>query len=137
MDPVFKGIYLTLGSAFIGFMGKIVWDWLKTGRAGKGEYLTLQEFKEHKEKCCVLTLKKDFNLCQQESCTVRANHASRLATVEERLKDGNETFKALSDKMDDRFDFWGEKFDKLIQSVIEIQVTLKIALERERKEGGL
>ena len=96
----------------------------------------MKKRKQQKKDCCITELKKSFNQCQQESCTTQAEHASRLHTVEERLKDGNETFKALSDKMDDRFEFWGEKFDKLIQSVIEIQVTLKIALDREKKDAG-
>ncbi len=137
MDPILKGIYLTLGSAAIGFFGKILWDWLKSGRTEKGEYLTVQAFERHKEQCCVLTLKKDFNICQQDSCTVQANHASRLAVVEERLRDGQATFKELNDKMDEKFDSFGEKFDLMNQSLAGIQATLKYALERERRDSGL
>jgi hypothetical protein len=97
----------------------------------------VQEFKEHKEQCCILTLKRDFNACQQDSCTVQANHDHRLIIVEEKLKDGQVMFQTLNDKMDDKFDSWSDKFDKLIQSVVRIQVTLKYALERERKDNGL
>jgi len=137
MDPILRGVYLTLGSAAIGFFGKILWDWLKSGRTEKGEYLTVEAFDKHKEQCCLLTLKKDFNICQQDSCTVQANHDHRLVIVEEKLKDGQIMFQALNEKMDDKFDSWSEKFDKLIQSVVEIQVTLKYALDRERKDNGL
>jgi len=137
MDPLLKGIYLTLGSAAIGFFGKILWDWLKSGRTEKGEYLTVEAFDKHKEQCCILTLKKDFNICQQDSCTFQANHDHRLVIVEEKLKDGQIMFQALNEKMDDKFDSWSLKFDQLIQSVVEIQVTLKYALERERRDNGL
>jgi len=137
MDPILRGVYLTLGSAAIGFFGKILWDWLKSGRTEKGEYLTVDAFDKHKEQCCILALKKDFNICQQDSCTVQANHDHRLIIVEEKLKDGQVMFQALNSKMDDKFDSWSVKFDQLIQSVVEIQVTLKYALERERKDNGL
>jgi len=137
MDPILRGVYLTLGSAAIGFFGKILWDWLKSGRTEKGEYLTLEAFDKHREHCCAIGLKKEFSVCQQESCTTQANHDHRLVIVEEKLKDGQAMFQTLNDKMDDKFDSWSDKFDKLIQSVVEIQVTLKYALERERKDNGL
>ena len=137
MDPILRGVYLTLGSAAIGFFGKILWDWLKSGRTEKGEYLTADAFDKHKEQCCILALKKDFNTCKQESCTVQANHDHRLIIVEEKLKDGQIMFQALNEKMDDKFDSWSDKFDQLIQSVVETQVTLKYALERERRDNGL
>jgi len=157
MDPLLKGIFLSVSSMALAFFGKVFWDHYKSGRTEKGEYLTMQEFKEHKnqycaaegdyltveafekhrEHCCAIGLKKEFNVCKQESCTIQANHDHRLVIVEEKLKDGQVMFQTLNDKMDDKFDSWSDKFDKLIQSVVEIQVTLKYALDRERKDNGL
>ena len=131
MEKVNDGVIavLLLG-LLVWLLKKIIWDWVDSRTVKKGEYLTAQEFKEHKEQCCILTLKKDFNICQQDSCTAQANHDHRLVIVEEKLRDGQAMFQTLNDKMDD-------KFDKLIQSVVEIQVTLKYALDPKRKDSGL
>ena len=147
MDPLLKGVFLSINSMALIFFGKVIWDHYKSGRMEKGEYLTMKEFKEHKEKCCVkgdyLTLqafekhkeqccvtglKRDFNLCQQESCTVQSNHASRLTIVEEKLRDGQIMFQTLNDKMDEKFDSFGEKFDRMNKSLAGIQATLKFAI---------
>jgi len=157
MDPLLKGIFLSVSSMALAFFGKVFWDHYKSGRMEKGEYLTMQEFKEHKnqycaaegdyltveafekhrEHCCAIGLKKEFNVCKQESCTTQANHDHRLVIVEEKLRDGQATFKELNDKMDKKFDFFGEKFDLMNQSLADIQATLKYALDRERKDNGL
>lgn len=151
--PALIGIFVALGSGFIGFFFNSILDLFKSGKTEKGEYLTVAEFKEHKQKeeryltidmfdkhkneCCILDLKKSFNLCQQDSCTVQSNHESRLKTVEERLKDGQATFKELNDKMDEKFDAFGAKFDLVNQSLAGIHATLRYALDREKMDNAV
>lgn len=131
MDPLLTGIYLAVVGGFIGFLMKLIWDWFKSGRFEKGEYLTIQAFNEHRKECCAIGLKKEFNQCKQESCTNQARTDGRIFSIEEKLRDGHETFQALNDKMDEKFDAFAEKFDRMNQVLARIQAVLEFALEKK------
>lgn len=131
MESVLPGVYLLLVGAFIGIIGYIIKDWFKSGRVEKGEYLTVQAFNEHRKECCAIGLKREFNQCKQESCTNQARVDGRIFSIEEKLRDGHETFQALNDKMDEKFDAFAEKFDRMNQVLARIQAVLEFALEKK------
>jgi hypothetical protein len=134
MEPVLPGIYLLLVGAFIGVVVYIIKDWFKSGRFEKGEYLTVLAFNEHRKECCAIGLKKEFTLCKQESCTNQAKTDGRLFSIEEKLRDGHETFQILNDKMDKKFDAFAEKFDRMNKALERIKTVLE--LDYERRDRG-
>jgi len=133
----------------VWLLKKIIWDWIDTGRIKKGEYvpaikfeehlkdhhdapfLTVQAFNDHRKECCAIGLKREFNACKQESCTDQAKNESRLLTIEEKLREGQGTFQSLNEKMDEKFDTFSEKFDRMNQVLARIQAVLEFALERK------
>lgn len=68
----------------IGFILKIVYDWLKTGRFEKGIYVTTVHCEEVRDKCCIPQIKKDVSVLKIE---VKAH--------EKKLDEGREDFKLL------------------------------------------
>jgi len=135
----------------VWLLKKIIWDWIDTGRIKKGEYvpaikfeehlkdhhdapfLTVQAFNDHRKECCAIGLKREFNACKQESCTDQAKNESRLLTIEEKLREGQGTFQSLNEKMDEKFDTFSEKFDRMNQVLARIQAVLEFALERKER----
>jgi len=80
LDPVVSIIL----AAVIGFLAKIVWDWLSSGRTEKGVYVKTKDCEAHREKCCMPELKKDFGVMD-----------SRMAAAEKSLDRGREDFRLL------------------------------------------
>ncbi len=120
-------------SALIVLLFKVLWDWLKGGRIEKEQYLTVQAFNDHRKEGCAISLKRDFNKCQQEACTDQANNESRLSSIEEKLRDGQITFQSLNKKMDEKFDIFSKKFDDQNQILSRIQTVIEFVLERKEK----
>ena len=150
MDKVNEGavVVLLLG-LLVWLLKKIIWDWVDLKTVRKGEYvpaikfeehlkdhhdapfLTVQAFNDHRKECCAIGLKREFNACKQESCTDQAKNESRLLTIEEKLREGQGTFQSLNEKMDEKFDTFSEKFDRMNQVLARIQAVLEFALERK------
>jgi hypothetical protein len=142
-------IAVLLVGLLVWLLKKIIWDWVETGRVKKGEYvpvikfeehlkdhyespfLTVRAFDDHRKECCAIGLKREFNKCQQEACSDQARTDNRLLTIEEKLRDGQITFQSLNDKMDEKFDIFSEKFDRMNQVLARIQTVLEFALERK------
>lgn len=70
--------------AVIGFIFKIVYDWFKSGRIEKGEYVKVQDCQHVREKCCIGQLKKD-----------NATFKTRLDAVEKSLDAGRQDFRQI------------------------------------------
>ena len=133
----------------VWLLKKIIWDWVDSGRVKKGEYvsatkfeehlkehhespfLTVRAFEEHRKDCCAIGLKRDFNDCKQRSGSAHARTENRLDTIETRLKEGQVTFQTLNDKMDEKFDLFSEKFDRMNQVLARIQAVLEFALDKK------
>lgn len=130
-DPILIGIFLAVLSFLFGLLGKVLWDYHKSGRTEKGMYLTVSAFNEHRKECCAIELKKEFTACKQQSCTNQVKTEGRLDTIEDKLKDGHATFQALNDKMDEKFDAFAEKFDRMNQVLARIQAVLEFALDKK------
>ena len=87
-------------AAVIGFSSKITWDWLKSGRVNKSEYISQAL---HKELCYLPTLIPDVNTLKTQT-----------AAHEKRLDESRAEFKEL------RKDISG-----INQSLASIESTLK------------
>ena len=150
MEKMNEGaVAVLLLGLLVWLLKKIIWDWIDTGRIKKGEYvpvikfdehlkdhhespfLTVRAFDDHRKECCAIGLKREFNKCQQEACTDQARTDNRLLTIEEKLRDGQITFQSLNDKMDEKFDLFSEKFDRMNQVLARIQAVLEFALEKK------
>jgi len=68
----------------LGFVAKIVWDWLNSGRIEKAAYVTTVHCDEVREKCCLPVLKKDIGILKAE-----------CAAHEKKLDQGREDFRML------------------------------------------
>jgi len=133
-------IAVLLLGLLVWLLKKIIWDWVESGRVKKEEYLTIKAFNDHRKECCAINLKREFNLCQQDSCTHQAQTDNRLLTIEEKLKEGHSTFQDLNKKMDEKFDQWSEKFDRMNHVLTRIQTLFEYVLEdgeKDRKKRGL
>jgi len=119
----------------VWLLKKIIWDWVESGRVKKGEYLTIQAFETHRKECCVIGLKREFNDYKQESSTEQARTDNRLLTIEEKLREGQVTFQTLDRKMDEKFDHWSEKFDRLNETMTRIKTVIEIVLAEKDKKG--
>jgi len=139
MEKLNEGaVAVLLLGLLVWLLKKIIWDWVDSGRVKKGEYvpaikfeehlkehhetpfLTVQEFNDHRKECCAIGLKRDFNDCKQRSGSAHARTENRLDTIEVRLKEGQATFQTLNDKMDEKFDIFSEKFDRMNQVLARI-----------------
>jgi len=120
-------------SALIVLLFKVLWDWLKGGRIEKERYLTVEAFNDHRKECCAISLKREFNNCQQEACTDQAKNEGRLSSIEEKLRDGQITFQSLNKKMDEKFDIFSKKFDNQNQILSRIQTVIEFVLEKKER----
>ncbi len=156
MEKLNEGaVAVLLLGLLVWLLKKIIWDWIDTGRIKKGEYvpvikfedhlkdhrespfLTVRAFDAHRKECCAIGLKREFNKCQQEACTDQARTDNRLLTIEEKLRDGQVTFKTLNDKMDEKFGLFYEKFEEQTKILSGIQSIIEIVLsDKERKKRG-
>ena len=105
MDPMFKLIL----AALIGFVFKIIWDWLKTGRSEKGILVTTAHCEEIREKCCMPQIKKDVGILKTE-----------IAAHEKKLDQGREDFKLLR-----------EDISSIKESLAGIKSVLDSVLQKE------
>jgi len=159
MEQLNEGaVAVLLLGLLVWLLKKIIWDWIDTGRIKKGEFvpaikfeehlkehhespfLTVQDFNDHRKECCAIGLKREFNICKQEACTDQARTDNRLLTIEEKLRDGQITFQSLNDKMDEKFDQWSEKFDRMNHVLTRIQTLFEYVLEdgeKDRKKRGM
>ena len=80
IDPGFSIILATVA----GFIGKIIWDWFKSGRLEKGLYVKTVDCEKNREKCCLPQLKRDSGILE-----------SRLTAAEKRLDQGREDIRLL------------------------------------------
>jgi hypothetical protein len=80
IDPGFSIILATVA----GFIGKIIWDWFKSGHLEKGVYVKTVDCEKNREKCCLPQLKRDSGILE-----------SRLTAAEKRLDQGREDFRLL------------------------------------------
>jgi hypothetical protein len=85
-------VFLLSAGAAIG--GKIIWDWVMSGRVGDA-YLKRSEFLQHKSDCCVLKLKSEFTEHRELDMGRHSDMESRMRTVEKRLDQGREDFAAI------------------------------------------
>lgn len=106
-------------------VGKILWDWLKSGRLEKGEYLTIAAFEKHKENCCAISLKKEFSECRQNSGANQAKTETRLLTIEGRLEDGREDFRAIR-----------KDISRMADMLTRLQTSIEFMLERKQREDN-
>ena len=82
IDPVLLN---TAAAIIVGFVVKLAWDWVQSGRVEKkGVYVTIDHCEGVREKCCITTLKRDVGIIE-----------NRMGAAEKRLDDGREDFKLL------------------------------------------
>ena len=84
IDPVLKLMLGIVSGAVIGFIFKIIWDWLKTGRFEKGVYVTSVHCEQIRDKCCMPQIKKDVEVLKTE-----------MKAHEKKLDQGREDFRLL------------------------------------------
>jgi len=77
-------ILVVIAAVVVGFIGKIIWDWLVTGRTEKGVYQTVAHCDEHREKCGVSENGKDIVALD-----------TRVTGIEKQMDEGRENFKIL------------------------------------------
>jgi hypothetical protein len=77
IDPVISSLVIVL-------VGKILWDWFRSGRVEKGSLVTTEHCDEIREKCCLPQMKKDVGIMEK-----------RLDYAEKRLDEGHENFKSF------------------------------------------
>jgi len=115
-DPNTPVIVVIVGLSILLF-GKILWDWLKSGRLEKGEYLTIAAFENHRRECCAIKMKQDFNKCQKESSANQSRNESRLEDHDRQLGKGDKNFQLLREDIQEV----NSKVDRLI-GVVETSI---------------
>ncbi|MBT4877928.1 MAG: hypothetical protein HON48_22335 [Desulfobacula sp.] len=79
-----ESLFLIVVAAILGFVCKIIYDWLKTGRTEKGVFVKTDHCETIREKCCVPELKKDVGIIE-----------NRMDAAEKSLDRGREDFRLL------------------------------------------
>jgi len=77
-------ILVVIAAGGVGFIVKIVWDWLYSGRVEKGIFVTVEHCEKSRDKCGTPMLKKDMGILD-----------TRVATIEKQMDEGRENFKIL------------------------------------------
>ncbi len=70
----------------VGFLGRVLWDWHKSGRVEKGLYVKIDDCKAERKECCVPKIKKDL-----------AKFEAQQTATEKRLDIGHTSLVGLRD----------------------------------------
>lgn len=85
-----------VAGAGLALSGKIVWDWIQSGRIKQGDYyVTVKKCDQIRKECCVSKIKTDFQAHKENDGRHDADTDSRLKVVEQELRDGREDFKTI------------------------------------------
>lgn len=93
LEYVGAGIFT---GVLLGVTGKIVWEWLSSGRVKKGEYYTPVSYCEsNREKCYIHTLRKELDKHIRYENSNDSEVNSRLSNIEFRMQEAREENSAM------------------------------------------
>jgi len=102
---------LLVNVVLLGLVVKMLWDWLKSGRAEKGVYMPVSDCEKRRGECCLPAVKRD------------------IATIETRLREAE---KQLDQGRVD-FDTIMKEIAQINKSLSRIQTVIEFALEIKQK----
>ena len=102
---------LLVNVVLFGLVGKMLWDWLKSGRAEKGIYMPVALCEQRRGECCMPVVKRDI-----------ATLETRLREAEKQLDQGRLDFDTIM-----------KEIAQINKSLSRIQTVIEFALEIKQK----
>jgi hypothetical protein len=131
MEKLIEGF---IGAGLVGGLcGKIVWDWLKSGRIKKEDYVKIDGCLRNRKDCCLPKIKQDFSDLKNDVVSFKAKTDERIEDVEDRLKEGYTTFQSLNEKIDLKFDALILRVGTLNETMVRFQTVMEFVLEKKDK----